>query len=188
MLRRAIRRSKFGSPISSAIRPFGQGHRLFSLAFKILKAWHIETLGDVMAIRQLAKGTRRSPSLHFFALSTCLLTQDQKGLFKACNGAECKVPGVTSTISDPLGAAIDVSVSDVWITYCTIVSSRSGRSPYMLFYLTSIFSSSVSASDTLAAVLSLCASPVVVRGISEVSGASTLSAASNREVKSVDFK
>ncbi|KAG5599022.1 hypothetical protein H5410_030392 [Solanum commersonii] len=98
------------------------------------------------------------------------------------------MPGVTSIVPYPLGATMDVSVSDVWITDCTIISSRSDRSPYMLFSHTSICSLSVCASDSSVATSSRYMSPMVAGGISEVAGGSTSSTASNSEVQSVDFK
>ncbi|KAG5620161.1 hypothetical protein H5410_005379 [Solanum commersonii] len=58
----------------------------------------------------------------------------------------------------------------------------------MLFSLISISSSSVSASDSSTTASSLCTSLVVAGGISGVSGTSKSSAASNKEVKSVDFR
>ncbi|KAG5605844.1 hypothetical protein H5410_027336 [Solanum commersonii] len=90
------------------------------------------------------------------------------------------VPGVTleeTTVPDPLGAAIEVLVSDVWITDCMIVFLRSKKSPYMLSLCISICSSSVSTSDLSTAASSLCPSPVVARG-------SKSCEASNNEVKS----
>ncbi|KAG5611389.1 hypothetical protein H5410_022670 [Solanum commersonii] len=48
---------------------------------------------------------------------------------------EALVPEVTSegtVVPDPLEDTIDISVSDVWITDCIIVSSRLGESLYML--------------------------------------------------------
>ncbi|KAG5630036.1 hypothetical protein H5410_001753 [Solanum commersonii] len=77
---------------------------------------------------------------------------------------------------------MNVFVSDVWIIDCTIVSSRSGKSPYMLSSLISIFSSLVSAFDSSVAVPSICTSLVVAGGVSEVSRVSTSSATSSNEV------
>uniref|UniRef100_M1DKN5 Uncharacterized protein n=1 Tax=Solanum tuberosum TaxID=4113 RepID=M1DKN5_SOLTU len=130
------------------------------------------------------------------------LTQDQKGLVKDCNGVECKVageavciyasvPGVSSDgieMPDPLEATVGISVGNVWITGCTIVSIRSGKSlnmPLSLLYCvssscTDINLSSVSASDPVCSAPSLCTSPIV-------SGASSSSAFSISEVNSIDL-
>uniref|UniRef100_M1DM01 Uncharacterized protein n=1 Tax=Solanum tuberosum TaxID=4113 RepID=M1DM01_SOLTU len=53
--------------------PFGQFHRLFALAFNIFKAWHIGTLGEIMAIQQLAQWVRRLSGLLFFVLSAAFV-------------------------------------------------------------------------------------------------------------------
>ncbi|KAG5595586.1 hypothetical protein H5410_036818 [Solanum commersonii] len=45
------------------------------------------------------------------------------------DGRERLVPSASSAVPDPLRATMDVSISDVWITDCTIVSSRPGRPP-----------------------------------------------------------
>ncbi|KAG5613712.1 hypothetical protein H5410_013536 [Solanum commersonii] len=122
------------------------------------------------------------------------LTQDQKGLFKACNGAECKVPGVNSggiTVPDPLRTVVDISVGNVWITDWTTVSTRSGKSLNMLrswlshisSLCATISSSSVFASDTSSAIVSLCTSLVVTR----ISGASKSHAFPINELKSICY-
>ncbi|KAG5631609.1 hypothetical protein H5410_003326 [Solanum commersonii] len=74
---------------------------------------------------------------------------------------------------DPLGAIVDVSVGNVWVTGYITVSIRSDRSQNMPSSLlsstcTDINSSSVSASDSACVVPSACTSPVVVGGIPEV--------------------
>ncbi|KAG5572120.1 hypothetical protein H5410_061886 [Solanum commersonii] len=126
-------------------------------------------------------------------------TTNKKQFFLKCNKISKKsikerqrgrvsVLRVTSTLPNPLGAAMDVSISDVWITNYTIFSCRSGRYPYMLSSLTSIFSSSVSASDSSTIMPSLCTIPVEYEGITEVSRASTSSIASNSEVKYTDLR
>ncbi|KAG5576114.1 hypothetical protein H5410_056248, partial [Solanum commersonii] len=89
-----------------------------------------------------------------------------------------------------IGAAVDVSVDNVWITGCTTVSIRPGKSLNMLSSLlpsvssacTDINSSSVSTSDSAYAVPSLCISLVVAGGSLEVSGAYLSSAVSSSEV------
>ncbi|KAG5586857.1 hypothetical protein H5410_047291 [Solanum commersonii] len=65
-------------------------------------------------------------------------------------------------VPDPLGAVVDVLLGDVWITDCTTVSTRSGKSLNMLSSWLSLISSSctttcsssVSASDSLFVVSS----------------------------------
>ncbi|KAG5571738.1 hypothetical protein H5410_061504, partial [Solanum commersonii] len=63
---------------------------------------------------------------------------------------------------------MDISISDVWITNCTFVSSRSRMPPYMFPSCTSICFSSVIASDSSAAMPPLCRSPMVSGGIIEM--------------------
>ncbi|KAG5595245.1 hypothetical protein H5410_036477, partial [Solanum commersonii] len=98
--------------------------------------------------------------------------------------SQASIPGATlevTAVPDPLEAAIEVSVSDVWITNCMIVSSRFGKSLSMLYSRIPICSSSVSASDSSTAASSLRISSIVIGGISEVSGASLSSAASSNK-------
>ncbi|KAG5580812.1 hypothetical protein H5410_051439 [Solanum commersonii] len=101
------------------------------------------------------------------------------------------MPRVTSegiVVPNIIGVVVDVSVSDVWITGCTTVSTRSGKSLNKLSSWCSIISSLVSTSDSSYAVPSLYTSPVVAGGIFEVSGASSSSTASINKLKSMDFK
>ncbi|KAG5631887.1 hypothetical protein H5410_003604 [Solanum commersonii] len=58
----------------------------------------------------------------------------------------------------------------------------------MLFSLISICSSSVSASDSSVAMSSICTSPVVIDGISDVAGASSVSVALNKVVVTLTVK
>ncbi|WMV41888.1 hypothetical protein MTR67_035273, partial [Solanum verrucosum] len=57
---------------NTATRNYSATRRLLLSLVKLIfsfRAWHTRTLGEVMAIRRLAKGTRRSLGFHFFALS-----------------------------------------------------------------------------------------------------------------------
>ncbi|KAG5590120.1 hypothetical protein H5410_040634 [Solanum commersonii] len=85
------------------------------------------------------------------------------------------------TMPDPLGAIVDVSVGNVWITGCTTVSIRFGKSlniPSSLLSLacTDSNSSSISASHSACVVPSPYTFSVVAGGIPEVSGAFSSSA------------
>ncbi|KAG5629124.1 hypothetical protein H5410_000841 [Solanum commersonii] len=187
----------FGDP------PFGLLHHLSSVAFSIFVSWIIGRCNTALRSRSAMR------RLLFFTADLLLsfraqhigtkgkiLTEDQKGLFKACNEAECKsmasVPEVASNgiaMPDPPEAVVDISVGNVWITGCTTVSIIYGKSLNMPSSLlscvslacTDINSSSVSTSDSACAMSSPCTSPVVL-------GASSSSVLSNNEVNLVDLR
>ncbi|KAG5572258.1 hypothetical protein H5410_062024 [Solanum commersonii] len=120
--------------------------------------------------------------------SHIMLTQDKKKVFsRLVMGLSAKRCRIHRSYR---------SATHVWVTGCTTVSTRSGKSLNMLssrlslisFSCTTISSLSVSTFDSSFAMPPLCRSSVVAEEIPKVSGASSSSAPRMNEVKLIDFK